>query len=445
MNKAAVVVAALCSLASGCHDKRDTGTLGMWPRTVQPRLSGMKWQACGDPECGRAKPAEEESCPEIISSREEALQVLVSQRHCTDNAIARLQAFASVDPGALSDVAAAFYLRAYREDHLSDLLAALETAQRAVNAMPENPAARFNLALIQETAGLHDAAIRSWDAFAKDDETPWRAEARAHLAHLRAPDAAAQWTSNVAQLRTALQRGDNAAVRKLIAHYPTPAMDYFEQVVLPQNDAVAATTLATELSARLGGDPYPLDAAQAMTRAHAGHVAFAHAQFAEAAPLLRSAGSPLYAVAEIEHALSFRFDSSDTSERALALLEPLEAEARKHRYAHLLARIQSTRGYLHYRRGQFLIAMRDYHAALDTFSRFRDLEKIASIHRSNNGNYRLLGQPELAWREGLQAVRLLPRTVNSRRRHVILGEAAEAALALGYRRAALMYQEVALR
>lgn len=444
MNRAAVVIAALCSLSAGCHEKKDTGTVAVWPRTVEARLTGMQWQPCEGPECGQSS-VDEESCPEILSTHAEALQVLVSQRHCTDNAIARLQAFAAVDPGALSDVAAAYYLRAWREDHLSDLLAALETAQRAVDAMPENPAAQFNLALIQESVGLYDAAIATWEALVRNDPSAWAGEARQHLAHLRIPDAAVQWRANVAQLQPALKRGDRATVRKLIADFPTPAMEYFEQTVLPQNDSIAANTLASELSARLGGTRYPLDAVAAMPRAQAGQTALANAKYAEAAALLRQAGSPLHIVAGIEHALSFRFDSSDTSERAIALLEPLEAEARKRHYEHLLARIRSTRGYLQYRRGQFLDSMRDYRSALDTFSKFDDIEKIASIHRSNNGNYRLLGQPELAWREGLQAARYLPRTVNLRRRHVILGEMAEAALALGYRRAALMYQEAAYR
>lgn len=443
MSRIAPIVAALCLLALSCLEKRDTGTVHMW-RSVQPRLAGMEWRPCGDPECGRAG-NEEQSCPEIISTRAEALQILASRRDCTDNAIAHLKALAAVDPSALSDLAAAYYLRAYREEHPSDLLAALETAERAVTAAPENPAARFNRALIQEAVGLYDAAIQSWEEFARSDSTPWADEARQHLARLRVPDAATQWRSNVAQLPAALRKGDGAAVRKLIADFPTPAMDYFEQVVLPQNDPRAANTLASELSARLGGDRYPLDAAEAMPRAHAGHIAFAKGNFAEAAPLLRNEGSPVHLAAEIERALSLRFETSDTSEEALTLLEPLEADARKQRYSHLLARVQSTRGYLHYRRGRYLDSMRDYRAALDAFLRFADLEKIASIHRSNNGNYRLLGQPELAWHEGLQAARDLPRTVNVRRRHVILGEMAEAALALGYRRAALLYQEAALK
>jgi len=439
MNRVAVVIAALCSLAFGCFEERDTGTVAVWPRSVQPRLSGAQWRPCEGPECGR-KSAEEESCLEILSSQAEALQELASRPHCTDNAIARLQAFAAADPNALSDVAAAYYLRAYRENHLSDLLAALETADRA----PESPASRFNLALIQETVGLHDAAIESWKSVARTDKTPWAGEARQHLARLQVPNAAAQWRSNVAPLRTALQRGDRTAVRKLIADFPTPAMDYFEQVVLPQNDSVAANTMAAELSARLKGDRYVLEAAEAMPRAHEGHVAFAARRFADAAPLLRRAGSPLYLIAEIEQALLLRFDST-TSERALALLEPLEAEARKHRYTRVLARLQSTRGYFHQRRGQYLDAMTDYRAALDTFSRLADVEMVASIHRSNNGTYRLMGQREPAFREALLAARALPRIVDARRRHVILGEITEAALALGYRRAALMYQEAAVR
>lgn len=414
----------------------------MWPRGVQPRLTGMQWRPCADPECGRVSGAGE-SCPEIINSRDEALQVLVSRPHCTDNAIAHLEALASADPGALSDVAAAYYLRAHREDRRSDLLAALETAERAVKAAPENPAAQFNLALIQENAGLYDAAIGSWETFANGDRSPWADEARQHLARLRVPDAATQWGLNLTQLPAALQRGDGAAVRKLIADYPTPALDYFERVVLRNNDPAAANTLASELSARLGGDRYVLDVAAAMPRSSAGHNAFAEGKYAEAGALLKRAGSPLYLAAEIEHALSLRFEA-ESSDRALALLKPLEAAARNHRYDHLLARVQSTQGYFHHRRGNYLESMRGYDAALGAFSRFRDLEKIASIHRSNNGNYRLMGQLEPAWREGLEAARHLTRIVDARRRLAILSEAAEAAMALGFNNAALLYQEAAV-
>ncbi|MDQ3389140.1 MAG: hypothetical protein M3483_06510, partial [Gemmatimonadota bacterium] len=86
---------------------------------------------------------------------------------------------------ALSDLAAAHLVRAERTQNTEDLLNAIEAADEAVMADPQDPAARFNLALGLERFALSGAAGDAWRGYlAVDSVSPWAAEARIRLRSL---------------------------------------------------------------------------------------------------------------------------------------------------------------------------------------------------------------------------------------------------------------------
>ena len=186
----------------------------------------------------------------------QAKQLLATQPSCTGAAIKALQEIALTHPETNSDLAAAYYVRAQREDRPADLLNALDS----VNEAPRSAETLFNRALIQEALGLRDAAIASWDEFLKVDRSPWAAEARAHRNALaQRVDGVAQWTRNKTELGSALRTLDRQAVARLIAPFPSTAMQYFE--TLAPSGSEAEAMLATEL-ARITKDSYPRDLMQ---------------------------------------------------------------------------------------------------------------------------------------------------------------------------------------
>ncbi|HEX2121293.1 MAG TPA: hypothetical protein VHL59_06595, partial [Thermoanaerobaculia bacterium] len=204
MKKAAsAVVLVLCICATACPSL-DTKR-GNSRRTIEPRLTGMtRWAPCSakplaagrvveETDCGVTAPAEA-VCEEILDHAQ-AMRALASGRRCTDHAIDALERFAAADRRIMSDVAAAYYVRAQREDRATDLLRALAAAEAGVEAAPEAAEARFNLALVQEAIGLREDAIQSWSRFLTiERNSDWRKEASRRLRSLQAAqDPGAQW------------------------------------------------------------------------------------------------------------------------------------------------------------------------------------------------------------------------------------------------------------
>ena len=422
MNKTAVLALVLCSCVIACKERDTELHVDVWPRAVEPRLTEATWEPCrraadSDPliteaACGPANTVKE-PCPELIKTYDATLHVLASQRQCTGDAITALKNFAREDSRAQRDLAAAYYLRAQRERRPSDFLLALKEARAAVAALPGDPAARFNLALVQETLGLRKQAIVSWREVARTDRDGWAAEARQHLEQLEIRDAAEQWPINRVQLAEALRINDREAVKRLIAAFPFLALQYLEDVVR-RGDAAGAELLASELSPRLNGDPYALDVAKAMDLTLADRLA-------EAGRL--SIAQPL---------------------RAETILRSLEQEARKRRYEYFVAKIQAQHAYVLFVRDQHLAAVREAETARETFARFRDAEMLGSLYRTTCGLYRDLGDNEQSLHDGILAVHNLPKVVNDRIKYMMLGELSETVAGIADPDAALLYQEAAV-
>jgi CHAT domain-containing protein/tetratricopeptide (TPR) repeat protein len=472
-----LIALALCTCITSC--KKDTKPEISWGRTVEPRLSReTEWHSCKhlplvggriveQVQCAETSSAASADCPDVIETHDDALQVLKTQTRCTGAAITALERFAAADATALSDVAAAYYVRAQREDSPSDFLRALQAAEQAVTVTPRLPAAHFNRALAQEALGLTAEAQDSWNELLRLDRTAWANEAREHLRHLARLDGAQQWAVNRNRIPAALAARDQAALARLIAPFPSSAERYLQSELLPQwaeaptGENLARAKMFAGVLASHTRNRYVVDAVNAITPAttailQEAHLAFRDARSAErnfesqqasyrrAAQLFASAGSPFRLFAELGLTIPV-LSEKDGPARALALIEPIEREAARRGYGHLLARIQSVHANVLIYDSRYIDALTKYEVAREGYEHARDPEGVATIHIRLVGIYRVLGQPELAWREVVQAHRGAANLVEQRDRHLLTGETAETAVTLRYPRIALAYQNAALR
>lgn len=388
--------------------------------------------------------------------------MLRAQPICTDGAVAALERFARADPAALNDLAAGYALRAQREDRPSDLLNALDAAQHAVAAMPQSAAARFNCALIEQSAGLTDESIVSWNEFLKIAHSR-TAEARAYRdLLLRQTDPTTQWNQNRTELRTALHMHDRQAIDRLIRPFPASAERYLEEELLNPEHIDEAKTLAAEL-ARLTNDRYVVDVTVALERSPgalaAAYLAFADARranralsrtragaYEKAAQLLEQGGSPLSLSARLGYASVVSFSPKpDARAASSALMIPIEREARRRGFHRLLARVHATDANFFRATGRYVESLSKSEAALTEYEHSADPEDVADTRMRMIGTLRSAGQNDAAWRESMRALRESDHLVETRARHALFGELALTAAALDHIPIALLYENAALR
>jgi len=428
--------------------------------------------AVPEAQCGRP-PRFRTDCEEILT-RVDAARVLVSNPPCVDAAIIRLERLASGDAAALSDLAAAYYVKAQRDDTPAIFLRAHDTAERAVAAAPRSPAARFNLALAQEALGLSAEAIASWNLFLRLDHSSWASEARARrdrLVHGSAANPEHQWDINRAAIPDVIRKGDRATLGRLIAPFPSTAEKYLEEQLLPAWAATpteerlrSARFFAEELS-RVTHDRFAADVMAAIDGAtpeqlqllRRGQIALSAARsadfaiaveralpgFSESAALLARGGSPLALEAKLGWAIDLVRGKGDT-EGALQMIAPVEDQAHRRGYGLLAAEALSTRGYTLLQGSRYLEALAAYDAARDAYVRVGDREDLLSVQVRRIGLLRLLGQSELAFRESFQAMHNGSH-ISLRSRHLLLGDTELTALTLGSPQSALGYQNIAIR
>jgi CHAT domain-containing protein/tetratricopeptide (TPR) repeat protein len=486
MKPLSLLVIALCTCATFCTQE-DTRSPSVWGRNVEPRLTTtQRWEPCDAKTIGSGKVVETTrcgtgehipsygACDQIspTSTHKHVLNVLAFEPRCTDEAIAALERFARVDPKAMSDVAAAYYIRAQRLDAPSDLLRAMDATDQAVAADRALPAARFNRALILEALGLRDHAIAAWDEFIRVAEPGWDVEARQHRSRLvQTVDDSTRWRSHRDVLPAALASRDRDRVARLIAPFPSAAQRYFEEELLPQwADSPTADQLervsvfAIALSARLGGDPFATDVVNAIARAspdqltllRKGHATFRTARrdeqlmqsgqasdaYRRAADWFRQAGSPFRLRAELGYAASISFQA-DGRPRALALLMSIGDEAATQRYRSLASRIEWMRATA-MDQNSYFEAQAAYDRTIASYTRLRDFDGLVAAYSRRAGVLRILGHADFAWRDTFYASRHAHRLVDVKDRHALLLEAAAAALALGHARTSLLFHNAGI-
>jgi CHAT domain-containing protein len=414
-----------------------------------------------------------------MNTERDAVEVLAYLPHCTDAAVEKLAALAAPldDAATISDLAAAYYVRAHRNDQPSDLVRALDAADTALRLAPNLGAARFNHALALEALGFTDGAITSWDSLRHDAGAGWTTDAQEHWAELtkqRTLSAMIQWPLHVKRLPEVARAGDRKAVELLVSPYRAAAQRYVEEDVLGKwahatlNGRVAeaeehlalAEMIASALE-RLTHDPYLVDSVGRIRASPQsplllkGHTAFHNARLAEQALDWKRAAS-IYSIAERAltaadspmrlgailgrvPALTFarKFDQS------LDLLRRVERDGR--RYPHLLARAHTGIGFLDIVQGRNADAIAEYGEAQSIFASINDQESVSNTHSRKIGLFRTVGQEDLTWREIFHALRTGSALSDAQSRHAFLGESASSAAALGCPGVALRYQNAAVQ
>jgi tetratricopeptide (TPR) repeat protein len=172
-------------------------------RTFEPRLAGGFRYApvqgvmrSGDPRAVPLKPEVTIATAQIaqLATRDKSAdaQALLGAARLiagdADGAILALQAASLAQPAnasTLSDLSAAYYVRAERTGRATDYSQALDAAKSAIAINPRLPEARFNLALATERTQPAAEARQAWDAYLQlDPSSAWAEEARRHLANL---------------------------------------------------------------------------------------------------------------------------------------------------------------------------------------------------------------------------------------------------------------------
>ncbi|HUR79323.1 MAG TPA: hypothetical protein VM733_01060, partial [Thermoanaerobaculia bacterium] len=382
MKSRVVMAIVLCTLSASCYE-RDTELRGGWVRTVEPRLSGVKWS---DPRRLQRRYRQRGPCDTVVDTKEKAVHVLSYDLRCVDEAITRLEGLEQ-----WSDLAAAYFIRARADAQQLDYLLALETADRAVRETPLNPAAQFNRGLIQETVGLYELAMLSY-ASLRSGDSEWAKEAiRRHdaLRDKLAPNPL------VPQLEEALQRGDAAAVRKIIEPFPVLAHEHLDNVVRPRGNPAQTRMLASALAERYGDQ-----------------------SFLEAPELAE----------EIRVT------------RDLATIDAYEKRAAH--YPFLRARCAWLRGYVLGSRNDFLPALKWYESAEKQFRALGDAESIGAARFRHAGVLTKIGQPERAWQELLEVDQAI---LNPYHRQGYVGEIAAVVHDLRHPAVAVQYRQLVVQ
>jgi CHAT domain-containing protein len=446
----ALAVIALCSYVSACSHE-DTKDFNVWRRTEAPRLNAAsEWRPCEElplkpgqlvaqVNCGAPPAAADDVCPDpdFLNTRDDALRVLAAQPRCTDVAIVALS---RVSP---ADLAAAYYMRAQREDNPSDFLRAADAAARA----PENPISLFNRALSFEALGLSGDAIAAWDAFLRlENGSRWADEARVRRKKLLASDSLDEWNQDSGLLRLALRANDRTTIARIVHRYPSAVQKLMEDELLPE-DVAGAEKIAAELF-QLNRDPFAVDVVKAFSRTADrqslvdGHGLYRKARFLErsflpkqsrveykrAADLLALGGSPLALVAKLRSGAS----------------DEVAAEAKSRGYTRLAARSSATLGFSKTYDYEYVTALEEYDAALIAYEQIHDGEGIAATYTRLSGLHRLMGDAEGAWDLAFQALRHASDQTEAQERHLLLGETAHAAVALGYPGVGARYMNAAI-
>jgi CHAT domain-containing protein len=405
--------------------------------------------------------------------------VLATEGRGVEHGVARLEEVVARSPRdarALSDLAAAYEVRARSLDAPWDLIRALGRAHQALTVDPTRVEAQFNLALALETLHLRNAANTAWEGYLRlDSGTPWADEARRHLRAAASRPAAAP----VDLLGTA-RRIDRSALRDAVARDPQAARLLVEDGLLPRwaglvraaREVEAAQVLESaraigEALAASGGDTLLLETTEALAQSsdtdpprrqleisgiesyRLGMTAYrgdatrdSRVHLASAARSLRMAGNPFSSVPEVYLAI-LDYHTRGPVE-ALTKLERLGFDPAQRQHHSLLGRLWWTAGLCHEALGHSIESMAAFRRALAELTATGDLESRAAVQSLLGGVLDDAGEHDAAWHWRLAALAGLDETHAARRRHTILGAASLSALRLGEVAAARDFQDEAV-
>jgi CHAT domain-containing protein len=387
------------------------------------------------------------------------------------------------DPQVLSDLAAVLLERGSGPGGLEEAVRALSLADEAVEIDPALAEPCFNRALALERLHLREAAIESWEDYARiDPHSPWTDDARKRSERLGLPTSSEAWNSARASLEAAAGNGDEAQLRGIIAGQQQATREWllYEQLarwgdeILHGDVPMAASTLqaaanVARVHAALSTDPMAVEIVSALRPASgegttsprlrtlaSAHQALAEArqQLAEfhidkARPLLESAsadflrgGSPAWFWASRALLVTDYYRGDHTSAlRRLAMLRP---KAESHGYHAVVGHLHWLEGLNDVVQARLSDALGHYQLGLAAFERGGETGNAAVLRSLISECLHSLGDRDEEWRERDAALAGLGEEMEERRSEGILMESGIAALEDGFPRAALYFQEPGL-
>ncbi len=339
------------------------------------------------------------------------------------------------DAQVLSDLSAAYLVRARRNNEPQDFAKALTMADRAVKADPHLAEAWFNRADALQHLALQNEARDAWRDYLKvDARSPWAEEARSRLKAIA--DATQSETGEDERRRVevvvASQHYDAAAAAEIVDESPQVVRRWIEQQLLVTwppialgerfEDARALVSRVEPLAdalARDRGDAFARDAVSAVVSAsrdpeHLRTLATAHQLYkaavdaydadriADSAKLcarviepLERAGSPFAGSARRCRAIGFyyRNDLPD----ALTEITAVATYARNRGYVQLLGLADRLRGLIHVIGGRFADGLEAYESALRSFELVGDVQNEVAIQASLAEDLQFIGEAQRSW------------------------------------------------
>lgn len=492
----AISIGAASLALTACGGRRESSGP---PRAVEPRLSGSDYAPCRpdpkpddlvpEPRCAELKlpdlaPASRAQRGSSDRDRAPAILALLARGDAAsvDRVVRELERSAAEKPKdapkdaiVLSQLAAAYVVRAQRQDEPYDLVLALGAADRAVAADPALQEARFNRALTLELLFLHREAEAAWSEYlALDPSSPWAAEAEKRKAALSVDHRATSWDAERGRLdRTTDAKG----IREIVRRHPQAAREHAEIELLGRwsdasakgNAAEAARILHTlrllgDALAAVNGEHLVRDTAAVLEQATGkrrdllvqGHAAFrdgywlykqyetgkALEKMEAAHESLASAGSPFALRAAFYHA-----SSKHRMDRYAEAVEELRRLARRlpaGRYPALRAHVGWVQGLSLGSSGRSMEAVHSWQEAHSLFEKLGEEQNASVVRSMLTEILEELGASREAWTHGYRALKSSHALggVGAAR---AFGRAADAVLQEGFPVVAIYFQDEAVR
>jgi tetratricopeptide (TPR) repeat protein len=401
-----------------------------------------------------------------------------------DEAVSRLEEALVLEPHdqeVLSDLAAAYLVRAEVNDDPRDLLAAVTWSEEALRLDSGAVEAHFNLSLALEKLHLDAQAREAWsDYLANDGASPWASEAEARRKALEKMSIDVRWQG----VKRLLAAGTfSRQTPKALVDVTQQARLYLEDEVLSAwADASAAGDLpraAVELRRAavlaptlmgVTGDTLLTQAVELLTESESpsfnstkrrdlieGHRLYrdgrrlyeeqnhdaAKPVFEHAQARLESAGSPIaqwaafYIAVCDYHASDYRL--------ALRELKALLARVGASSYPSLRGHVEWMIGLTQLDRARYADAVLAFQEALVDFQTARETENVAAMHNLLSRGYEALGADLDAWRHRYAALARLGEVGKDRRVNNILSSAVDGAVEEGRLSVARRFQSEMVR
>lgn len=383
------------------------------------------------------------------------------------------------DPRIENDLAAAYLVRAPRNNQPQDFAKALAMADRAVKADPKTAEAWFNRAYALERLSLAGEARQAWQDYLKiDNASGWASEARAHLRALESGSQIRSFDEEKQRLGEAAARGDAVETRTVVVRSPEAAREWVQDQLLTvwsgaivdrrAQDAgatLARADLVAKQMAAANGDRFMADAVGAAAVATRGgqasaladaQLVFGHAVtdymedriresvggFERALPAFDRANTAYAVWASLFLAIGRYYAGDFTT--ALRLLDSVSKAANDRGYIRIEGLARRVRGLVHVVQGDFAGGAQEYRSAIALFARAGDVDNGASMHALLAEDLDFLGETDLAWTESSSGLAQLGLLHDRRYRHTVLQLSSLALLRQGLPEAAAYFQHALL-